>query len=395
MKQHRPVIGILVDGFFSYGRSILRGVVKYSNLRRRWLLYENYLRSPQHNDIRRYWPDCDGAIVGGSELRDLDFVRSRCPHVISCSGHTPPELVPVVAMDDVAAGALAAEHLLECRLRHFAYYGRVEGHVVSQRRRQGFKAVIESRGCVFSDIGAPFPRPSDYLTHAHHPALIERLKMLPKPVGIMAFDDFVAHDLANACYRANIAVPDQVAIIGVNNDDLLCDTAWPALSSVNADYSRMGFHAAKLLDRLLSGETLLPEERAKYFPPAGVVRRQSTDTLAISDPDLAAAIRFIREHACDPCQVGDVLCHVPVARRWLERQFSAQLGHTVHDEITMVKIRAAQQMLTSSDLSLEEISHNCGFATLPGFGRAFLRITGTSPAAFRKSTTLKSNIQAS
>src|SRR5581483_3121436 len=149
-------------------------------------------------------------------------------------------------------------------------------------------------------------------------------------------------DLAAACREADIAVPEHVAIIGVNNDDLLCESAWPPLSSVEADFSRVGYAAARILDRLLTGESLAPEERVVLVPPLGVVKRQSTSTLAISDPNLAAAVRYVREHACDPCTVGDVLREVPVGRRWLERQFTVQLGRSPHDEIARVRIETAQ-----------------------------------------------------
>jgi hypothetical protein len=165
-----------------------------------------------------------------------------------------------------------------------------------------------------------------WLTHEHRPQLIKWLRELPKPIGILAADDAVAHDLAASCLDAGIGVPEHVAIVGINNDDLLCESAWPPLSSVEADYSRMGYLAARHLDQLLSGQKLARKDRYVLLPPLGVVQRQSTDVLAVNDPDIAEAIRFIREHACEPCSVPDVLKHVPVGRRWLERQFASTLG---------------------------------------------------------------------
>ena len=157
----------------------------------------------------------------------------------------------------------------------------------------------------------------------------------------MAFDDSAADDLAGTCLEAGIAVPEQVAIVGTNNDELLCETAWPPLSSIVGDFARVGYVAAQLLDRMIRGETLSPEDRLVLLPPLGVMQRQSTDVLAVKDSDVADAIRFIREHACDPCSVKHVLHAVPVARRWLERQFLSQLGRTPHDEITRVRIETA------------------------------------------------------
>jgi LacI family transcriptional regulator len=198
--------------------------------------------------------------------------------------------------------------------------------------------------------------------------------------------DSTARDLASACLEAQIAVPDQVAIVGVNNDDLLCESAWPPLSSIDADYGRMGFLAAKLLDRLFAGETLKPEERLVRLPPVGVVRRQSTDVLAIDEPNVVAAVRFIREHACDPCTVDDVLRHVPVGRRWLERQFTQRLGHSPHEQIIQVRMETARQLLRQSDLSVGDAAFRCGFSDVANFGRAFQQVVGTTPAAYRRTT---------
>jgi LacI family transcriptional regulator len=226
------------------------------------------------------------------------------------------------------------------------------------------------------------------MSHAHRPALIRWLRELPKPAGILALDDTNAHDLAEACLEGDIGVPDHVAIVGVNNDDLLCESAWPPLSSVEADYSRIGFLAARTLDRLFAGEELPPHERLMLLPPLGVVKRQSTSTLAIGDANLADAVRFIREHACDPCTVGDVLRAVPVGRRWLERQCVAQLGRTPHDEIARVRIEAAQRLLLRSELNMLQISSRCGFAELKSFYVAFSKVTGTTPAAYRRKALL-------
>ena len=164
--------------------------------------------------------------------------------------------------------------------------------------------------------------------------------------------------------------------------------AWPPLSSVNGDYSRVGFKAAQILDRMMAGEVLLPEERLVLLPPLGAVPRQSTNLLAIKDPNLLRAVRFIREHACDPCSVEDVLRVVPVNRRWLERNFVSQLGRTPHDEMVRVKVDTAKRLLRGSDLSIDHIVGRCGFTEQPRFYRTFRKLTGTSPAAYRRAALL-------
>jgi LacI family transcriptional regulator len=200
----------------------------------------------------------------------------------------------------------------------------------------------------------------------------------------MAVDDSAAHDLAAACLKAGIGVPDHVAIMGVNNDDLLCDSAWPPLSSVDCDYSRVGYIAAGMLDRLLKDEKLPKAEREVRLAPLGVVRRQSTDLLAVDEPEVADAVRYIREHACDPCSVGDVLRHVPVGRRWLERQFMKKLGRNPHDEIMRVRIETAKRLLLQPELTLPDIAERCGFAANQNLGRAFRDATGVTPGVYRR-----------
>lgn len=201
----------------------------------------------------------------------------------------------------------------------------------------------------------------------------------------MASEDGVAHDLAAACQEAGIAVPDQVAIIGVDNDDLLCEAGWPPLSSIESDFARMGFQAAALLDRLLRGEKLAAEDCVIRLPPIGVVQRVSTSVLAVKDPALAEAVRFIREHACDPCSVDDVLREVAVGRRWLERQFVAQLGRTPHEEIVRVRIDNAKRLLVRPEFGVVHVAERCGFSKVQ-FMRAFRQLMGTTPAVYRRQT---------
>jgi LacI family transcriptional regulator len=355
--------------------------MRYANLQRRWILHKD-LR-PTADSILDL-PSCEGVIIGGAEPRFFEFIRQRCANVIFCSGSADPAITPVVCMDDQKAGMFAADHLINCRLEHFAFYGASGTSDVARKRQEGFAASLRERGYSCSISPVDWPSSRDWLTHSQWPKLTKWLQELPKPIGIMAADDAAAHDLASACLKVGIGVPDHVAIIGVNNDDLLCESAWPSLSSVEADYSRMGYTAAKLLERMLSGEKLKKDERLVMHPPLGVVQRVSTNVLAVGDPNLVNAIRFIREHACDPCSVDDVLREVPVGRRWLERNFTREFGRTLHDEITRVRIDNARRLALQPDLSLYDIAFRCGFAAFTNFNLAFRRITGTTPGAYRR-----------
>jgi LacI family transcriptional regulator len=356
--------------------------MKVASTERRWVTYKDFWRSPESLDC---FPECDGAIVSALQPDKSNLILTRARHVVTCSGGADPKITPVVSLDDVATGAMAAEHLMNCRLEHFAFHpaGYI-GWATADNRRIGFENRLKASGfkCLFSPVN--WPNELEWQAHTHRRALAAWLQEIPKPCGILCLDDKVANDLAETCRGARISVPEQVAILGVNNDDLTCELASPPLSSIDAGFSRLGYHAARMLDRLMNGEKLKGEERVVRLPPLGVVQRVSTNLMAVDDPNLADAVKFIREHACDPCTVRDLLRHVPISRRSLERQFSEHFGRTPHDEITRVRIEQAKRLLISSQLTLSEITERCGFSGVQNWTRAFHKETGVTPAAYRR-----------
>lgn len=381
MPAERLIVGIAVDGLTNYGRAILRGVMRYVNARHEWLLHEDLrLRDPALHP----WPKCDGAITAGvSSQTVMKAIRRGTRHIISCSGSDDPKEFPIVCADSIAIGRIAAEHLMECRLRHFGFYGRSRGKIGVDRHK-GFAQTLRASGFACSEAPLDSPNYDQLMDHSHWPLLIDWLHRLPKPVGILTVDDPMGHDLASACLAAEISVPDRVAIVGVNNDDLVCEGTYPPLSSVEVDFSRVGYLAARQLDGLLHGDALPDAERLIHVPPLGVVQRLSTSVQAVDDPQLAAAVAFIRDHACDPCTVHDVLREVPVSRRWLEREFAGKLNRTPHEEITRVRIERSRRLLLESDEKIARIAERCGFSAAQNFGRVFHRVTGHTPAAFRR-----------
>lgn len=385
----RRLVGIASESFSHFGRSVIRGVLQYANLQRDWEIYRDVVQVT--TDLE--WPTCDGTVVGGLRPGLHDSIRRHCRHLVSCSGFTDPDESPVVTLDDGAAGAMAAEHLLELGLRSFAFYGPPwvqndepagRPRHLSARRELGFRQALQRKGFSCISFDAHSPALTELLTHAHHSKVIEWVRSLPKPVGIMTCDDPFANDLATACYKAGIFVPEHVAIVGVNNDELLCDSAWPPLTSIECSFERMGFQAAKMLDRIMRGEPLTPEERLTELPPVRVHPRGSTQLITAGEPTVAEAVRFIREHACDPCTVDDVTRAIVVSRSTLERRFEAALGRTVHDEIARARAEVAKRLLSQPGLTTGEIADRCGFTTVQGFSRFFRDNAGTTPAAFRR-----------
>lgn len=376
----RKSVAIIVDAASHYGRAVARGAMHYANQRRQWSINADFRQS---DTLLQCWPHCEGAIIAGVSADTFDLIVKTIPHVVSCASGSGPASVPVVSTHSAACGTLAAEHLVGCRVRHFAYCGWA-GLPASELRRQGFCQALEARGLTCSIFTPTATTPNPSIAAQHRAETLAWLHAQPKPLGLLAYDDWVAYDLAAICQSEGILVPQQVAILGVNDDDLLCPTAWPPLSSVRIDFHQVGFFAARQLDRLLSGETLGPEERLLRILPAGVVRRQSTDLLAVHDRHVAAAVRFIRRHACDPCTIDQILHHVPVGRRWLERKFVEVLNRTLYEELQHARLEAAQRLLLESDEKIERVAEACGFSNARTFIRAFDRTLGTTPAAFRR-----------
>jgi LacI family transcriptional regulator len=201
-------------------------------------------------------------------------------------------------------------------------------------------------------------------------------------LGVLAGNDPRGIQLLDACRRAGVAVPEEVAVVGVDNDELVCELAYPPLSSVIPDATRIGYEGAALLDRLMRGETAAAAMQT--IPPQGLAIRQSSDVTAIADPRLADAMRFIREHACDGIGVDDVLDHLAVSRSVLQRLFRKQFDRSILDTITGVRIARVKQLLVETDLPLAVIARRAGFAYMEYLSSTFRRQTGWTPSTFRR-----------
>jgi LacI family transcriptional regulator len=210
---------------------------------------------------------------------------------------------------------------------------------------------------------------------------LEWLHSLRKPVGIFATNDLRGQHVLDACARDNIAVPEQAAVIGVDNDELLCGLCNPPLSSVIPNPERIGFEAAAWLDRLMRGET--PAVMEVEVPPKGVAVRQSSDVYAVSDPTIASALRFIRERACDGLTVQQVLEHLVVSRSWLERNFRKILNRSPQAEIRNVQLKRCKELLRTTAMSLEKIAQLTGFEHPEYMSVVFKRVTGETPGRYR------------
>jgi LacI family transcriptional regulator len=198
----------------------------------------------------------------------------------------------------------------------------------------------------------------------------------------MACNDPRGQKVLEACRRSGVRVPEQVAVIGVDNDEPICAIADPPLSSVVPDHERVGYAAAALLDRVRAGE--VGTGAAVFIPPVGVVTRQSSDVLALADREVAEAIGFIREHACLGLGVDEVCHKLALSRSTLQRRFRRLLGHTIHDEIIRARLQRAQELLAETDMPIAQVAIRCGFGHQEYLGAVFRARTGQTPAGYRR-----------
>lgn len=374
--RRRRAVALLVETSNAYARGVLGGIVAYVRGHKPWSLY---LPELGRGDTPPAWLARwrgDG-IIARIETPEIAraVARTGLPVVdVSAGRHLPS--VPWVETDDREIARLAVEHLLERGFRTLGYCGDPRFNW-SRWREEHFARLASEAGVqvrVYRSRGAAPDR------ERHE--LAEWARRLPKPAGVLACYDIMAQRLLDACRDARIAVPDEVAVLGVDDDPLLCDLASPPLSSVIPNTHRTGYEAAAILSRLMDGERVPP--KAVLIPPLGIHTRQSTDVLALEDRDIAAAVRFVREHACDGATVADLLKAVPLSRRVLESRYRKATGRTPHQDFLRIRIERVKQLLAETDHSLERIADLAGFNHPEYMSVAFKRETGMTPGQYRR-----------
>ncbi len=377
--QSTPRVALLVETSNAYGRDILAGIVDYIRVHGPWNVY---LAETGRGEEAPRWLERwggDGIIARIENERIAGFLeKTKLPVVDVSFAHLLPA-APTFTTDNPAIARMAVQHFLERGFEHFAYCGRDE-FVWSLDRGEAFARAVRERGfqCHMYSQGN---RADDGLD-SQVDAISGWLAELPQPLALLACYDLRGQQVLDAARQANLAVPEQVAVLSVDNDELLCALSPPPLSSVILNGKRTGWLAAEALTRLLAGEEVpgcvLP------VPPLGIATRQSTDTLAVADPQLARALRFIREHACDGIGVADIIHHAPMARRSLENRMRNTIGRSPNGEILRVKLARARQLLAGTELSLAEVASRCGFRYSEYFSVVFKRETGVTAGEYRR-----------
>jgi len=383
MKPARRV-AVLCNLSRRYDRRFIQGLSAYVRQTGRWQIYVEEDPLQKLPKLEKW--DGHGVIANFDDHKIAVAVRGLTIPVVGFGGglgwYRSDSGVPYFTTDNAAIARLAAEHLLECGFTRLAFYGNPPRRlsIWSEQREEAFTGRAAEAGVPCEVYRGRHADAHRWLVQLRE--LSAWLKSLPKPIGLMACTDIRARQVLEACRTIGARVPDDVAVIGVDNDEMICELTTPPLSSIEQGSRQMGFEAAALLDRMMAGRK--QRGTCHVIGPEGLIPRQSTDVLACDDADLALAIRFVRQHACDPIRVEDVMRLVPLSRSTLEKRFRTVLGHTVHDEIQRVQVRQACDLLVHSDLLIKQIALRCGFKYVPYLTRVFGLHLGVSPGEYRR-----------
>ncbi|TWT79786.1 Xylose operon regulatory protein [Planctomycetes bacterium CA13] len=381
MPPSAKSVALLIETSNAYTRGMLRGIASYMHENELWkITLPEQERGAGPPPWLSAWQG-DGVIarIENKELANI-LKRKNIPIVDVSAARILPD-VPWVEIDEMGIGQAAFEHFRERGFERFAFCGEPI-YDWSRLRQEGFTHFVEKAGFpleIFND--SPRPGQRDSVNQARK-RLEAWIQTLPQRTALLACYDVKAQQILEACRHLGIKVPEQITLLGVDNDEVLCDLSTPPLSSVIPAAKRIGFEAARLLDTMMNGGEV--EELCHLIGPLGVETRQSTDILAVKDEDVANALRFIRDHHCDGINVEDVLKVVPLSRRTLESRFRACVGRTMYQEIIRSRIDRICQLLRSSDLPMREIALRTGFQTEEYMNVAFRRAKGMPPGKFRK-----------
>lgn len=382
MSQKISKVGLFIESSRASGRALLQGVAKYAHHHGPWSFYW------EPGGLEKAWPKLKSLELDGLILRDVDKLDEaltfHIPTVVV--GHQRSEVAGVlnVITDSEAVGRMAAEHLLACGFKHFAFCGvsasGIEHTSWSQNRLASFSRRLQESGFTCHQFISSSA--STRSLQQQRRRLANWLLALPQPIGVMACNDDCGSEIMEACKLAGLKVPDAVGVIGADNDEVVCGLSDPALSSVAINFERAGYEAAQALDDLLrqrGGDVSKITVHATH-----IAERKSTDVIAVENPQLARALRYVRDHAREAISVNDVARAAGLSRRALEKRVREQMSCSVLDEIRRVRTGHIARLLVETHLPVTQIATACGFEDTQHFARYFRAVKRMSPLEYRK-----------
>ncbi len=382
MVHRPPHVALIVETSKVYGREILLGISRYLSLHGPWSIFAQ--ERGQDDDDPAWlarWKG-DGIITRGLDHTLCRKAQRRGIPVVSLRHLLEKPGFPTVFPDQRLIATRIADHFSSRGFRHFGYCGVAGSKRWERERFAVFSALVSRQGGTCCEYVPPggWDQPQNW-EHTQA-SLIKWLRALPKPAGVMTAYDSQGVQVLDACRRAGIRVPDDVAVVSVDNDPVLCELASPPLSSLDQNAQKLGYEAAALLDRMMRGGKV---PAANYFfEPGEVVVRQSSDVIAVKDAQVSKAIGFIRENACREIDGALIARASGLSRRALEKKFRALTGHTPMEQVHEIRLRRVKQLLVETDYTLPVVAEQCGFEYHEYMCRFFKKQTGSSPGEYRR-----------
>lgn len=378
-----PKVVLLIESSRASGRKLLNGVARYAHYHGPWSFYW------EPGGLEMVWPVLKTLDADGIIMRDVDKLKEvlalGIPAIVV--GHNRKEVAGMVNVvtDSPKIGRMAAEHLLQCGFRNFAYCGyatpAAENIPWSELRKEHFAARLLQAGLVINNYSIRTTPTQNWPEERNR--LAHWLASLPRPVGLMACNDDCGVQVMEACKLAGLSVPDQVGVIGADDDEIVCGLANPPMSSVAINFERAGYESAQALDHLMRGSRKVPSRIT--VPATHIVARRSTDIVAIADVPVAKALRFIRDHARRPVSVEEVSRAAGLSRRALERRVRSETGASILDQIRRARTDQIARLLVETELPVCQIAESLGFDDAQHFARYFRAAKQVTPLAYRKS----------
>lgn len=384
MRQIHHVV-LLIERARAFGRGLLRGIARYAGLHGPWLAHmepEFYRLSRGRSKEWMKELGADGVIAHLADVQVIESIMNLGIPAVIASVKEPVAGTHVLAVDDEAIGRMAVDYFRDRGFRRLAYCGLDEMYWSRQRCEAFSRKAIEA-GCEIRVYEQP-KRKRLCTDEAERRILSDWLRSLPKPTALLSCNDDRSKQVLAACKIAGLEVPDEIAILGIDNDELVCELGYPQLSSLALSVEAAGYAAATLLGELMTGQRTSQTKERIVVSPLYVAERQSTDVLAIEDRDIAAGLRFVREHAREGIQVRDVAEATSLSRRTLQQRFRRVLGRSIHDEIKRTRTDHMARMLVSTNLSIADIARLLQCTEVKNIARYFRQRTGLTPAQYRK-----------
>jgi LacI family transcriptional regulator len=373
---------LLTDFSSGYSRSLLQGIVRYSREHGPWVFYRmpQYYRELYGDDgVVRWAKEWKAdAIIAQLENVDLEKLNELKIPIIIQNYRERSDKICNITGDYFGTGEMAADFFLNRGFSNFAYYG-FNDMIWSRERADGFKNRIEKRGYAVSTLNNDNRKTEQW---SFDPVILSNwLLSLPKPVALFVCDDFFALQITETCKIYDIAVPDEISVLGVDNDELLCNISHPPLSSVVLNVETGGYQAAALLQKLMNHE--ITRAFDIVISPIRIESRQSTEKYVVNDKYLLRVIEYIKNNYASDISIDDITKTVPFSRRILEKKFKKNMGITVYQYLLQYRVELFSELLVKSDKPLEELAFSCGFDDYKNVSRVFRKYKKTTPLQYR------------